>query len=64
MMGLFAQRYSDPVHEISAVPFAFAGDTLDVFGINAEADLAWFHGCVSGISKLGKCPQLSSEEMR
>lgn len=46
MMGLLAQGGSDAVHEIAAVPLAFAGNALDVFGVNAEAGWAWFHGCV------------------
>ena len=35
MMGLLAEGGSDPLHEVTAVALAFAGDSLDVLGVNA-----------------------------
>jgi len=52
VMGLFAQGGSDAVHEVTAVALAFAGDSLNVLGVNAEAGRAWFHGFGFSICKV------------
>ena len=64
VMGLFAQGGSDAVHEISAVPFAFACNTLDVLGVNAKAGCAWFHGVRVCITKFSVCTHISTEQVR
>lgn len=52
MMGLLAQGGSDAVHEITAVALTFAGNALDVLGVNAKAGRAWFHGFGFSICKV------------
>ncbi len=50
-MFFFAQRGFDVVDQIPAVALAFAGDTLDVFWVDAEADRSGFHNAVVLCSK-------------
>ena len=42
-MGLLAEVGPDPGQQFSAVPFAPAGDTLYILGVNAEAGGFGFH---------------------
>jgi len=50
-MFFFAQRGFDGVNQIPAVALAFAGDTLNVFWVDAEADGSGFHNALVLCSK-------------
>jgi len=50
-MSFFTQRGFDGVDEVAAVALAFAGDALDVFWVNAEADGSGFHNALVLCSK-------------
>lgn len=50
-MFFFAQRGFDVVDQIPAVALAFAGDTPDVFWVDAEADGSGFHNALVLCSK-------------
>ena len=55
MVG-FIENSLDFMNEITTIPFAFSSDALDVFGVNAEADLSWFHRFLPLVlQRLEKC---------
>ena len=64
MMGLLAQGGSDTVHEVTAVALAFAGDSLDVFGVNAEAGRYGFHDVSVLATKFSTCMHTATERVR
>ncbi|KMQ70184.1 hypothetical protein ACM44_13675 [Chryseobacterium koreense CCUG 49689] len=41
----FVEGGLDFQDQVAAVAFTFAGDELDVFGIDADAGSSWFHRC-------------------
>ena len=61
MMGLLAQGGSDAVHEIAAVALTFAGNALDVFGVDAKPGGSGFHMCGFVSTKFGSCRQPNTQ---
>lgn len=51
MVGLTQRRFYG-LYKAAAVALAFAGDALDVFGVNAEADGSGFHEVVYWCDKV------------
>lgn len=52
----FMENGLDLMYKIPTISFAFSGDTLDVFGVNAEADRSWFHRVLPLVlQRLEKC---------
>ena len=64
MMGLLAQGGSDPLHEVTAVALAFAGDSLNVLGVNAEAGWSGFHDVSVLATKFNPCMHTATERVR